>query len=187
MRTARQLTWRWRRNPLRRTGDLVEAWTVLALGVVLVLGAPAAAFAAGRAAYESVSAEARAQHSERHRVRAVLAQDVPVRALGSRKAAVRWTDPSGQRRQATVTVSGDSRGDTVDVWLDRKGQAVEAPLDDGDVWLYAFAAGCGGAVGAALLAVCARLCVGHVIMRHRMAAWERAWQRTGPEWGRRRA
>lgn len=31
---------RLRRNPLRRRSDVVEAWTVLAVAVLLLLGAP---------------------------------------------------------------------------------------------------------------------------------------------------
>ncbi|MGW7169616.1 hypothetical protein ACWGH3_30930 [Streptomyces sp. NPDC054884] len=35
---TRQRWWRWRRNPLRRQADIVEAWIVLAVWTVIVLG-----------------------------------------------------------------------------------------------------------------------------------------------------
>lgn len=34
--------WRWRRNPLRRHSDVVEAWTALIVAVLLLVGAPLA-------------------------------------------------------------------------------------------------------------------------------------------------
>ena len=40
--------WRWRRNPLRRRSDLVEAWAGLATAVAVGVGAPLAGCSAGR-------------------------------------------------------------------------------------------------------------------------------------------
>ncbi|MBW8820836.1 MAG: hypothetical protein JF598_22125, partial [Streptomyces sp.] len=62
--------WRWRRNPLRRRSDVIEAWTVLAVAALMLLGAPLVGAVVGWWAHGDARAVAAAQHSERHRVRA---------------------------------------------------------------------------------------------------------------------
>jgi hypothetical protein len=58
--------WRRRRNPLRRRSDVVEAWTVLAVAVLLFVGAPLAGAAVGWWRYDNAQARAAAQRAERH-------------------------------------------------------------------------------------------------------------------------
>ncbi|MFD9903677.1 hypothetical protein ACFWX4_05310, partial [Streptomyces sp. NPDC059063] len=67
MRT-RKLGWRWRRSPLRRRSDVVEAWAVLLVGTVLILGVPAAGFVAGAVVRSDARAEAGAEQRAPHQV-----------------------------------------------------------------------------------------------------------------------
>ncbi|MGW3728091.1 Rv1733c family protein, partial [Streptomyces sp. NPDC000851] len=62
--------WRWRRNPLRRRSDVVEAWTALAVAVLLLLGAPLAGAVAAWWAHDEARSTAVAQRAERRHVRA---------------------------------------------------------------------------------------------------------------------
>ena len=69
--------WGLRRSPLRRRSDVIEAWAVLVVGVMLFLGAPAAGVVAGALAHRGGVAAARAERTDRHRVPAVLTENAP--------------------------------------------------------------------------------------------------------------
>ncbi|WP_237546779.1 hypothetical protein [Streptomyces sp. SID161] len=66
MSTTKRL-WRWRSNPLRRHEDVVEAWVVLTVWVMVALAGTVAALVTARSA-EHEFAE---QRAHRHAVRAV--------------------------------------------------------------------------------------------------------------------
>ncbi|MFD0313186.1 Rv1733c family protein [Streptomyces flavalbus] len=186
--------WRWRRNPLRRRSDVVEAWTVLAVVVLLLVGAPLAGLAAARWAHGEARAAAAALRAERRQVDAEVVGRA-TRSLGTAegggedafRATVRWVErPGGQPRTATARVPGGTRaGDTVPLWVDARSRPVPPPPDGSAVREHAFAMGVcatGGAVAVVLL--------GHAAMRRaatrrRLAEWEREWARTEPEWTRR--
>lgn len=73
MATSRQATmrsWRWRRNPLRRHSDVIEAWVVLA-GWILAL---VSGLWAGLGTANAVERAADQQRAERRTVSAVLAE-----------------------------------------------------------------------------------------------------------------
>lgn len=187
--------WRWRRNPLRRRSDVVEAWTAMIVTVLLFIGVPLTGTAVGRWAYDTARATQTAQRADRHPVPAVPAEDAPAAAPsteGGRQplypVKVRWTEPGKGARTALAEVpAGSRRGDRVEVWLDAEGRGVAPPPTDAAVWQHALAAGvwaAGGAAGAVLLG---RAVIGRVAERHRMAEWEAEWARTGPGWGRRTA
>ncbi|MER5296947.1 DUF3592 domain-containing protein [Streptomyces pharetrae] len=187
--------WRWRRNPLRRRSDVVEAWTVLVVAVLLVVGAPLAGLGTAWWAYQDARATAAEQRAERHRVRAEVVGGDPrstSAAHGGRayayRVTVRWTDPEDGVRTAVARVpAGTEEGDRVDVWFDARGRAVPAPPDSGVIWQHTLALGfcaASGTAGAVLL--------GHTLVRRaavlrRLDEWEREWARTEPEWTRRRA
>ncbi|MER6632435.1 hypothetical protein ABT301_30160 [Streptomyces sp. NPDC000987] len=187
--------WRWRRGALRRRSDVVEAWTVLVVAVLLVVGVPLAGAAAGRWAHDDARAVAAAQRAERHRVRAEAVGAAPDMLPAVRsgrqhayRAAVRWTDPAGEVHTARARVpAGTRRGDTVDVWLDSRGRTVPAPPSRGDVRQHSLAVGACAAAGTAALVLLGHAVVRRVALGRRLAEWERAWARTGPEWTRRRA
>jgi hypothetical protein len=187
--------WRWRRSPLRRRSDVVEAWTGLVVAVLVLVGAPLAGTSAARWAHgeaRSVSAE---QRAERHRVRAEVIDrnddSLPsVQAGGQHayRATVRWTEPGEGTRTATARVPADTRqGETVDVWFDERGRNVLPPVDGAAVWQHTLTIGTSAAGGVVLVVLFGHFLVRRVALRHRLAEWDRAWARTEPQWTHRDA
>lgn len=185
--------WRWRRSPLRRRSDVVEAWTVLVVAVLILVGAPLAGTAAARWAHgeaRSVSAE---QRAERHRVRAEVidSDSLPSARPGGQhayRATVRWTEPGEGTRTATARVPADTRqGETVDVWFDDRGRNVMPPVDGAAVWRHTLTIGTCAAAGAVLVVLVGHFLVRRVSLRRRLAEWDRAWARTEPQWTHRDA
>ncbi|MFJ6666753.1 hypothetical protein [Streptomyces sp. NPDC091383] len=187
MRTrVRVRGWRWRRNPLRRRCDVVEAWTVLVVAVLLLVVAPLVGVAAGLHTQDRGAATAAAQRAARHRVAATVSGDPPVVRAGRGhppRAEVRWTEHGRGTRAAWARVPAGTRaGDTVPVWVDSRDRVVPAPTSGAAVLQHAVTVG-----------MCAAVCAGGVVflghtvarrtaLRHRLAEWERAWARTGPRW-----
>ncbi|MHB9864254.1 Rv1733c family protein [Streptomyces sp. YIM S03343] len=187
--------WRWRRNPLRRRSDVIEAWTALAVAVLLFVGAPLAGALAGMWAHRTAQALVDAQRADRHRVNAQVIGRPPVQHVSARsgtvpdfRVTVRWTEPGQGTRTAVADVPGDSKqGDIVPVWFDSQGRSVAPPQNATSVWQHTVGVGTVAAVGAATAVLIVHGTVRHVALRHRMAEWERDWARTGPDWTRRRA
>ncbi|NEA98457.1 hypothetical protein [Streptomyces sp. SID13726] len=187
--------WRWRRNPLRRRSDVVEAWTVLAVALLLFLGAPLAGAAVGWWAHDDARSVAAVQRAERHRVRAEVVGRVPdslPTVQGGRehtsRVTVRWTQAGGAAKTATARVpAGTHQGDTVDVWFDSRGRSVPAPPDETAVWQHTVTMGACGAGGAVALILLGRSILRGATHRRRLAEWERDWALTEPQWTRRRA
>ncbi|MFC7304550.1 hypothetical protein ACFQVC_10030 [Streptomyces monticola] len=189
--------WRWRRNELRRRSDVVEAWTVLALGLALLLGTPAAGIAAGLAAHAEGRAAAARQTAGNRPVRAELAQDTPrLRSVSSHdigpprkyRATVTWTGADQKAHSGTATVpAGTHRGEHVRIWLDPHGRIVPAPANSSDVWAQTLAVAVTASGSLALFVLAARLVVRRVAQARRMAEWEQAWERAGPEWDHRKS
>lgn len=185
--------WRWRRNPLRRRSDVIEAWTVLIVLILLVVGAPAAGFAVGRWAHEDARAQAAAQRAERDLVSAVVVENAPASvpsAHGDKQpmhwVQARWTEPDGGSRTGEARVpAGTKRGDRADVWLDASGRSVQPPPTNTAVWQHALSMGTCAAAGVAGVVLAGHFAVRRVAIRHRLDEWEREWARTGPEWGHR--
>jgi hypothetical protein len=187
--------WRWRRNPLRRRSDVVEAWTVLVVAVLLFVVAPLVGVATGLYAHDRAETLARTQRAERHQVRATVVGTADERlptVRGDRdhpyRAQVRWTEPGKGTRTAVARVPAGTRaGDAVAVWFDSRGRSVPPPPSTAAVWQHTVTVGVcatGGAAGVVLL--------GHAVerriaLRHRLDEWEREWARTGPRWTQPRA
>ncbi|MFI7016608.1 hypothetical protein [Streptomyces sp. NPDC050164] len=187
--------WRWRRSPLRRRSDVVEAWTVLVVAVLILVGAPVVGAATAWWAHgeaRSVSAE---QQAERHRVRAEVVgrkgDSLPTVQAGGQhayRATVRWAEPGEGTRTATARVTGDTRpGEVVDVWFDSRGRSVTPPVDGTGVWQHTLTIGTCAAGGVVLVVLLGHSVVRRVALRRRLAEWEREWARTEPEWTRRDA
>ncbi|GHA03571.1 Rv1733c family protein [Streptomyces echinoruber] len=187
--------WHWRRNPLRRRCDVVEAWTLLVAAVLLAVGAPLAGVAAGRWAHDEARTLQAVQRAERHRVRAEVVARVPgtpAAVPGGRqhayRATVRWSEPGTGRRTAAAQVPADTRpGDVVPVWFDSRGRSVAPPPDDTAVWQHTLTLGACAAGGTAAAVLLGRWALRRALLRHRLAEWEREWAVTGPEWTRRHA
>ncbi|MET9132158.1 Rv1733c family protein [Streptomyces antibioticus] len=185
---------RWRRNPLRRRSDVVEAWTALVVGVLLLVAAPLAGAVAGRWVHDEARAAAAEQRAERHRVSAEVVGGVPEAlptADGAReqmfRVDVRWAPPGEPARTTTARVpAGTRQGDRVDVWFDDKGRSVPPPADGTAVWQQTLTMGLAATGGAVAVVLLGHGVVRRVAMRHRLAEWDREWTRTEPEWTRRR-
>lgn len=111
--------WRWRRNPLRRRSDALEAWIVLTVWAATVTGG----VLAGTAAAHTVERGLARERAERRPVVALLAEDVP-RAAGAGPvwADVRWRGEDGAFHLGQARVAaGSPTGTAVTVWSeDRK-------------------------------------------------------------------
>ncbi|MET9732090.1 hypothetical protein ABZZ79_15980 [Streptomyces sp. NPDC006458] len=182
--------WQLRPNRLRRRSDVVEAWTVMAAAVLLVLGAPLAGLVAGRLAYDGAASAARALRAERHPVRAEVLGDMPppLPALqGGRPvtqhATVRWSEPEGTERTTRAAVPADARrGDVIELWLDSRDRVVAPPPDASSVWQHTFAMGICGAGGTAGPTLVAHTLFRRAAARRRLAEWGRDWARVEPRW-----
>ncbi|MFD4511171.1 hypothetical protein [Streptomyces sp. NPDC058457] len=185
-RRVKKPLWRWRSNPLRRHDDVVEAWVVLAVWALVVVGGTVAGLLAARAA-DDVFAR---QRAEREAVRAVLLVDVPksTSRLGTESertpATVTWTAPdSSTRTGRTLVDTGTRAGSRVVVWQDRQGRLTTRPPSAGSAAVEAgvlgTAAGCAlaGAVFGAGAVVRWRL------EQRRLDLWGREWTTVGPRWG----
>ncbi|MFI6355334.1 hypothetical protein ACIBJF_22335 [Streptomyces sp. NPDC050743] len=181
--------WRRRSNPLWRREDAVEAWLVLAVWIVVVVGGAVAGVLTACAAGDVFAA----QRAHRHPVRAVLLADAPQDSTaawpvdGLVRATVRWTAPDGTDRTGiTLVDSGLKAGARVVVWQDDQG--VLTPAKPANPTEGAIEAGLFGA--AAALAVAAPVygagALGRVWLdRRRMARWDREWDQVEPRWGHR--
>ncbi|MEU2159971.1 hypothetical protein [Streptomyces sp. NPDC019208] len=134
--------WRWRRNPLRRTTDLLQGWIGLCLVLAVVATAPAAMRAAGGTAHRHYERIAHEQARVRHHIPAVLVHDVPRHPEpGSAEARetlypaqVRFTDPEGNPRTAETDVApGLPAHSTVQIWTDADGTLADPPLAPGRI------------------------------------------------------
>lgn len=183
--------WRWRRNPLRRRCDLLQAWTGLLLTVVVAAATPTAMVVVHGSVQTSLRESAAAEARTRERVTAVLVRDTPRHpepgsdeARHSRyPAEVRFPGPDGTPRTGTTeVVPGLPAGSTVRVWRDSGGRLTEAPMRESEIRSRAY--GWAGSAGAAiaLTGVTLYAVIGRILDRKRAAAWERAWADTSPRW-----
>ncbi|MEV7320705.1 hypothetical protein [Streptomyces sp. NPDC093970] len=196
MRAIRGL-WRWRRNPLRRTTDLVEAWVALVTLLLIVVAAPVLGSLVGVAAQHTLQRAVRQQHHDRHLVTATV-----VRRLGGSlvepdpdatdahdtrsRVLADWTAPDGTRRHGTAltTVESPHKGDHFGMWTDRHGLPAARPLDSTTATTHAVLAGFGATLLAAGLVESARRMIVWRMVRRRYARWDQAWDRAGPDWGK---
>ncbi|MGW1064638.1 Rv1733c family protein [Streptomyces aureus] len=187
--------WRWRRNPLRRRSDVVEAWWALAVGVLLLVGAPLAGAGAARWTYEGAQTHSAARQAAQQHVRAVLLEDTPTAVTArpggrprSLSADVRWRASDGKQRTARVPVPpGLRRGEHVDVWTDARGAIVHPAPSRSMMLQQALAIGVFTVAGVTFTVSAAHLCVRRALGRRRLARWEQEWARTEPDWSRRAA
>ncbi|WNM31221.1 hypothetical protein RKE30_12770 [Streptomyces sp. Li-HN-5-11] len=176
--------WRWRNNPVRRRDDVLEAWLLLTIWVLIAVGGTVAGLATARAA-DQVFAQ---QRAERTPLPAVLLDDVPRAATGMGRdlasARVRWTTSDGATHSGmTLVTTGKQAGSTVRIWIDAQGKLSTQPPTPTRA-----------AVEAGLFGVAAALAVSGVVFgiggygrwyldRRRIQRWDREWALVGPKWG----
>ena len=185
-RMARLLTGR---NALRRPVDRIEGVVLVALSAAF-LAAVAFACIVGTYTYQSQ----RAATVGLRPAAAVLLQDGPAVSGLDRvgQTEAQWFVPGGGQQSGVLTtatapdIAGAAAGARIPVWLNRSGQPVAPPADQAAMILYALVAvaAVAGFAGLALLLVYALCRV--ALDRRRLAAWESAWDRTGPRWTTRR-
>lgn len=178
--------WRWRRNPLRRRSDALEAWIVLVAWALTVLGG----LFAGFAATQTVERGLAHQRAEWRSVPALLTEDAPdgsATETGSDLvwAKVRWTaaDGSPHAGQARV-LAGATAGTSVSVWTDLHGRLVTRPATASQAQLRASLTGVLVGVSAAGVPFVGGRLVRGRLERRRMERWDEEWERVGPLWGR---
>ncbi|MFE4665755.1 hypothetical protein ACFRI7_07540 [Streptomyces sp. NPDC056716] len=179
--------WRWRSSPLRRPEDLVEAWIVLLVWLVMAVGGATAAAVTVRGAEAALDQ----QRTLLQPVRAVLGTDAPrvFDATGQTGALaqgqVRWTAPDGTSRTGhTLVEAGLKAGTPVTVWEDSQGRlALSRPTGqaEGDAGAALFGAGAALAVAAPVYG--AGALARARLDRRRLARWEQEWDLVGPQWG----
>lgn len=195
--------WRWRRNPLRRRSDIVEAW-LGAVTVLLLCAVPLIGWWAGQSVDRTLQRVARTQRAERTLVPASVVQSPAApgatTAPGASKAAagvagadsdprhgdvLHWTAPDHSEHTANVPVGLEvwHRYQLL-LWTDRAGVLVPPPLDDATASTHAILAGVATGSAAGGLLVLSRQLLMWRLMRRRMDSWEREWARVGQDWGR---
>ncbi|MFF4833509.1 hypothetical protein [Streptomyces sp. NPDC001315] len=183
---ARVRLWRWRRNPLRRHSDVVEAWIVLGTWILVLVGG---AFA-GLTAAQAVDSAFAARRAQVHAVSAVLTDDAartPPAGTGYDDgrvwATVRWTDADGSVHQGRATVvPGAPAGTRLTVWTDPTGRVVAQPASTAEATLQAALTGIlvASLTGATVWAGGWLVRTG--LVRRRLAEWDEEWKRVGPGW-----
>ena len=177
--------WRWRRNPLRRRSDRLEAWVVLAVWALTVFGG----VVAGLLSADSVEAGLARQRVERRPVTATLTEDAPqpadAKGVDRVWAKVRWSAPDGSARDGQARVEpASAEGTSVTVWTDTEGRLVTQPASASQARLRATLVGIlAGVCGAAVPYVGGRVVRGR-LERRRLDEWDEAWERVGPLWER---
>ncbi|MEU2554569.1 hypothetical protein ABZ589_23275 [Streptomyces sp. NPDC013313] len=178
--------WRWRHNALRRHSDAVEAWIVLGVWLLVLVGGALA----GLLAAHSVDSDLAARRARAHPVAAVVTGVEPEtpsaangRDDGRVRATVRWTDAGGSVHRATARVLPNAlAGTRLTVWADTAGRVVPEPLSRTEAALQAGLTGIlvGPLVGAAFWGG-GRL-LQAALLRRRLTEWDEEWKRVGPEW-----
>jgi hypothetical protein len=140
-------------NPLRRASDRAEAWIRIGLLAAFLIAGPIAASAAGGWAYHAGITAAQAKAAPTRHVTAVAPHPAP----------------------ATAYLTKDDTGGSA--WAGTPGRSAGASAATSEVLaavmtlvLLAFA------LLAALRVILA------VLSRRRLAAWETAWSKVGPQW-----
>ncbi|MEV7437803.1 Rv1733c family protein [Streptomyces griseoviridis] len=183
-RGPRVWLWRWRRNPLKRRADTVEARVLLGTWLLTAL----LGVSAGHAAARSVENGMARERVEWTAVRGVLVEKAPGRTdretADSRDrvwGTVRWVAPDGTRATGQIRVApGSAAGTPVTVWTDRVGRLVSEPATAAEARLRAtFVGGLVGLSAAAMPLVGGRLLCGR-LRRHRLDRWDVAWAHFDP-------
>ena len=145
------------RNPLRRATDRAEAWIRAGLLAIFLIAGPMAALSTGHWAYHAGTTAARVPAAPAHGVRPAALQQAPT---------ITDLPRVGQGGRVWAGASGEGTGSSA-----RTGEVLAAVMTL-------------AAMALALLAVL-RL-TRAFLSRRRLAAWETAWSRVGPQWSKRR-
>ncbi|GAA3075083.1 hypothetical protein FHS39_002749 [Streptomyces olivoverticillatus] len=189
-------TWRWRRNPLRRRSDVLEAWAGVVAVVLMLVAGPVTGWTVGTLAHQALRETVREQRQHRHLVSATTVRSLAdgiaetdhestAGREGYHRVVARWPGPDGKEHTGAVAVRqpGDGQG-RFPLWTDDRGRVAGRPLDDASATVHATLAGAGAAVAVGWLLEAARRLTVRRITHRRYERWDRAWERAGHTWGR---
>ncbi|UFQ14236.1 MULTISPECIES: Rv1733c family protein [Streptomyces] len=189
--------WRWRRNPLRRGTDLVEAWTALAALVLIAVAVPVVGTVTAGLSRDALLTSVREQREARHATVGTVVRKVSTPPLdpdpetasardAHSRVLARWTGPDGIDRSGVVVarLGAPRPGDHFRLWTDERGRVVGRPLDTATATTHAALAGLGAAAASVALVEGARRLVLWRLVQGRHARLDRAWAAVGPDWGR---
>ncbi|MEW2615743.1 hypothetical protein AB0937_37395 [Streptomyces sp. NPDC047880] len=188
LRGPRVWLWRWRRNPLKRRADRVEAWVVLGVWTLTVL----LGLFAGTTVARSVEDGLARERIEWRPLVARLAERAPGTAPENARARAeqvwakaRWTAADGSEHSGQLRVpAGSAAGAPVTVWTDPEGRQVTRPVTESQARVRAtLTGGVAGLCAAAVSLVAGRALRGR-LERRRIDQWAVEWSRFGPMWGR---
>ncbi|MFC5253762.1 hypothetical protein [Streptomyces cinereospinus] len=187
LRGPRVWLWRWRRNPLRRRSDRVEAWALLGVWVLSALAGVAAGLTVSRTVEEQLARERVEWRPAEARLTGPAPGPSPARSGASRAAQVpaepvwaevRWTAPDGSGRTGQARVRpGSPAGTPVTVWTDRRGRLVTEPTGPSQARVRAALTGAVAGAGAAAVPVAGGRCLRGHVERRRLDRWEADWSR----------
>ncbi|MFJ8593896.1 hypothetical protein [Streptomyces sp. NPDC093598] len=189
LRGPRVWLWRWRRNPLKRRADRVEAWVVLGVWTLTVL----AGVLAGTTVSGSVEDALARERVEWRPVVARLAErapgtaseNTPVSRAEQVWATARWTAADGSAHSGQLRVPpGSAAGTRVTVWTDPEGRQVTRPVTAPQARVRAFLIGAVAGLCAAAVPLVAGRALRSRLERRRIDRWDTEWSRFGPMWRR---
>lgn len=177
--------WRWQRNPLKRTSDVVEAWVLLVAWVLAVVGG---------ALVGVLTAGAMQQNADRVRTEtrpssAVLIQEATPGTSRSANGAlmwgtVRWTEPDGSVHTGRTRVPASATpGTHVTVWTNGRGALTSPPPSRADSTFQAVLGGLWASTAAVVVVVGGAKLVRSQLDRRRFDQWDKEWERVDTPWG----
>ncbi|MEV0239704.1 hypothetical protein AB0I06_07140 [Streptomyces sp. NPDC050674] len=181
--------WRWRRNPLKRRADRLEAWVVLGVWLLTVFVGAAAGAAVSRSVEDGLAQE----RATWRPVAARLAERAPGAPAGAAPASraervwatARWNAPDGSEHSGLLRVpAGSAAGTPVMVWTDPDGRQVTRPVTVAQARVRAWLTGGAAGVCAAAVPLVAGRALRSRLERRRLDRWDVEWARFGPMWGR---
>ncbi|MEU6657682.1 DUF3592 domain-containing protein [Streptomyces sp. NPDC046821] len=183
----RQLSWRWRSNPLRRRDDVVESWIILVMWVVIALGGALVGIVTAQAADASFDQ----LRSDRHQTQAVLVESTAHAAQAGRTdvyghvlTKVRWTASDGVVHTGGASVnSGLKTGAPVKVWVNNNGQLTGQPPAASAAAIEAGALGAGAAIAFGGVIFAGGRFARWGLDRRRYEQWGREWEQLGSPHG----
>ncbi|MFF7731970.1 MULTISPECIES: hypothetical protein [unclassified Streptomyces] len=181
--------WRWRRNPLKRRADRVEAWVVLGVWLLTVLVGVLAGTAVSRSVEDGLARE----RAEWRPLVARLAERAPGTPSDKTRvsraeqvwATARWSAADGSEHSGQLRVpAGTAAGAPVTVWTDPEGRQVTRPVTEPQARVRASLTGGVAGLCAALVPLGAGRGLRGLLERRRIDQWDAEWSRFGPMWGR---
>lgn len=118
-----------RRNPLLRTSDRIEALAMAVAVMVSLLAIPVAA-ALGTAVHDSQRDVYAQQHHTRHLVTATITDDTAAQKISRTNTvtmAARWSAAGAEHTGAVTAQSATEPGDHVAIWVDDNGELIDEP------------------------------------------------------------